>query len=289
MVIRRYITQSKNHVPPSLYDEEYFCDVCGGYEEYRKSKGLSLPPFLKEALRLANLAFCDVVLDIGCGRGEMVTHCSSYGIFSVGVDYSASAMRIARETAVSFPSHARFRASFVLADAECLPFRAEAFSLVFLMDLVEHLYPHQLERSLEEAYRVLKPNGRLVIHTSPNALIMKYGVPILRILAFSKGEKVLGISYKTKDPRKAQDKILHVNEQSPIGLKRKLREIGFGQIKIIVKGVERETQFEKYIRNFLPFLSGKLIKMLLKSPLGLFAENGFWAITSKKHKKSKIP
>lgn len=285
----RYVAQSKKYVLPSLYNEEYFYDKCGGYEEYRKSKGLSLPPFLKEALRMANLASCDVILDIGCGRGEIVMHSSSYGIFSVGIDYSVTAIRIVKETAVAFSTNARSRTSFILADAGYLPFKDEIFSVIFLMDVVEHLYPYQLESALEDIYQVLKPNGRLVIHTSPNALIIKYGVPLLRILAFLKSEKVLGISCKIKDPRKVQDRVLHVNEQSPIGLKRKLREIGFGQIKIIVKGVERETQFEKYLKNFLPFLSGNLIKMLLKSPLGLFAENGFWTIASKRHNKSKIP
>lgn len=212
-------------------------------------------------------------------------HCSSYGIFSIGIDYSASAMRIAKETAVAFSTHARLGAPFILADAEYLPFKAEVFSVTFLMDIVEHLYPNQLERALDDVKRVLKPNGCLVIHTSPNALVMKYGVLILRVLAFLKGGKVLGISYKTKDPRKVQDRYLHVNEQSPIGLRRKLRKLDFGQIKIIVKGVKRDTQAEKALGIF-PFFTGKLIKILLKSPLGLFAENGFWVIASKRHNKS---
>lgn len=233
-------------------------------------------------MREADLAFSDVVLDIGCGRGELVMHCSSHGVFSVGVDYSASAIRIAKETAVAFPAHDRSVAYFVLADAGCMPFRSNVFSVIFLMDIVEHLYPYYLKKALGEGFRVLKPNGRLVIHTGPNALIMKLGVPILRLLALLLDRTILGISYKTKNPRKGHARYLHVNEQTPVGLKRNLRGIGFAQIKVIVKGIERETQLEKALRSYLPF-SLKLAKILVKSPLGLFAENGFWAIASKEN------
>ncbi len=53
----------------------------------------------------------------------------------------------------------------VVAEAEALPFRAGAFDLVTLMEVIEHT--RSPARTLDETGRVLRPDGRLAL-TTPN-------------------------------------------------------------------------------------------------------------------------
>jgi SAM-dependent methyltransferase len=60
--------------------------------------------------------------------------------------------------------HALFRHTDVSADAHCLPFRDACFDAVVTFNTFEHLYdPVQAAREIE---RVLKPGGRLFLHTA---------------------------------------------------------------------------------------------------------------------------
>lgn len=56
-------------------------------------------------------------------------------------------------------------AADVLADLDrgCLPFRESSVAAIFLVHVVEHL--GDVIRTVEEAHRVLRPGGRLVIET----------------------------------------------------------------------------------------------------------------------------
>ena len=39
-----------------------------------------------------------------------------------------------------------------------------------IMDVVEHLYPHELSAAFDELHRTIRPGGVLVMHTSPNKI-----------------------------------------------------------------------------------------------------------------------
>ena len=67
-----------------------------------------------------------------------------------------------------------------MADAKGLPFDSAHFDRVLMFDVVEHLYPWELDRALAEIRRVLTSDGRLVIHTAPNRWYDKYAYPIVR-------------------------------------------------------------------------------------------------------------
>jgi predicted SAM-dependent methyltransferase len=55
----------------------------------------------------------------------------------------------------------------VQGDARCLPFKSEVFTTIYALDLIEHLKYAEVEVALKDWYRVLKPNGILIIKT-PN-------------------------------------------------------------------------------------------------------------------------
>ncbi|MCD6285390.1 MAG: hypothetical protein J7M39_05700, partial [Anaerolineae bacterium] len=52
-------------VPSVFYDEQYFLNVCEGYQEFRSSEGAYLSQRLAEALAVAGIATGMSVLDVG--------------------------------------------------------------------------------------------------------------------------------------------------------------------------------------------------------------------------------
>ena len=56
---------------------------------------------------------------------------------------------------------------FCKADATKLPFKDNSFDTIFNSEMIEHLYPQDSKKMLDEFFRVLKPGGKLII-TTPN-------------------------------------------------------------------------------------------------------------------------
>jgi len=91
-----------------------------------------------------------LVLDVGCGAGNMCHHLSRYGQV-LGVDVATKALAVAwRRGIPALP-----------ADAAALPFREGTFDLVALFDVLEHCRDDLAV--LLEARRVLKPGGLVAI------------------------------------------------------------------------------------------------------------------------------
>jgi len=201
-------------VRPDRYDEAYFLGSCEGYPEFITSEGAHLSRRLRQAFETAEVAPGMRVLDVGCGRGEVVRRCAELGIEAYGVDYAPVALRIAQDTG-----------SVYQADAKWLPFPDALFDRVLMFDIVEHLHPWELDQALAEVRRVLRSDGRLVVHTAPNAWYDRYAYPLVRLVRSLTGE---GEKYP-KDPRAIiPDNLdVHVNEQSVTSLRRVLQRRGF--------------------------------------------------------------
>jgi ubiquinone/menaquinone biosynthesis C-methylase UbiE len=101
------------------------------------------------------------VLDIGCGSGDLLEALSLRipASIYVGSDISAGRVRLAQ-------TRLGQRAALVQIGSGTLPFATESFDLVFITEVIEHLKnPNHL---LNEAYRILAPQGRLIL-TTPNS------------------------------------------------------------------------------------------------------------------------
>ena len=109
----------------------------------------------------ARLARGKRVLDAGCGAGYGSAELAQSALSVVGVDRAAEAIDFAR-AAYQFPNLAFERAS-----CAALPHRAETFDLVVAFEVIEHL--ENWREFLEEARRVLAPNGQFMVST-PNRL-----------------------------------------------------------------------------------------------------------------------
>ena len=104
----------------------------------------------------------DRILDLGCGTGLLCQQISqtldpALGGYVVGIDAAGNMIEAAREKRGS--AHCQFEAMA----AEQLSFDDAQFDAV-ISSLFYHHVPLDLkQRSLHEAFRVLKPGGRLVI------------------------------------------------------------------------------------------------------------------------------
>ena len=107
-----------------------------------------------------------LILDVGCGVGQVVAKIAEEGSECVGVDVSPIAIKTAvREVRKSTS------AFFMIASGYNLPFRQETFYTVGCFDMLEHL--NNPTKCLNEMSRVLKQNGTIII-ASPNLLCPVY-------------------------------------------------------------------------------------------------------------------
>ncbi len=106
-------------------------------------------------------------LDIGCGGGLLAEEFSRLGLKVTGIDPSATSLETAR-------AHARdsgLDIGYCRGEAEALPFRDASFDLVYCCDVLEHV--RDLDRSIAEAARVLKPGGLYLFDTINRTFLSK--------------------------------------------------------------------------------------------------------------------
>lgn len=208
-------------MPPELYDERYYLGACAGHEEWAASQGAEAHPLYLGSLRIARLRPGETLVDLGSGRGELLAVAVSEGAArAVGVEYSADAVSLAARTLEA--RGAGERAQVIHGDVRDVPLPGASADLVTLLDVVEHLAPSELDDTLAEAHRLLRPGGRLLVHTFPNRLVYDVTYRLLRRLWRS----------WPADPRLPYEHAMHVNEQSGRGLRRALRRAGFVDVRV---------------------------------------------------------
>jgi ubiquinone/menaquinone biosynthesis C-methylase UbiE len=218
--------QEQQPLPPSLYTEEYFLTACEGYDEFTSSEGEHLSRRLSAAFALAEVTPGMTILDVGCGRGEILRHCAKLGADAYGIDYAPVAVKMSQNVIQGIEGVAPGKTAVMQADAKYLPFATGMFDRVLMFDVVEHLHPWELHQAMLEVRRVLKPDGRFIIHTAPNVWYDRYAYPLVRQFRRLMGQ---GDQYP-KDPRQfgvSVNQHVHVNEQSMWSMNRALREAGF--------------------------------------------------------------
>jgi ubiquinone/menaquinone biosynthesis C-methylase UbiE len=211
---------------PNLYTEEYFLTACEGYDEFAASEGQHLSRRLAAAFELAEVRPGMQILDVGCGRGEILRHCANLGADAYGIDYAPVAVRMSANVIQSVSGVAPGKTAVYQADAKKLPFPTGYFDRVLMFDVVEHLHPWELHEAMLEVGRVLKPDGKFIIHTAPNVWYDKYAYPVVRQFRRLLGQ---GDNYP-KDPRQflvEHNQHVHVNEQSLWSMYQALHQAGF--------------------------------------------------------------
>ncbi|MFW5942528.1 MAG: class I SAM-dependent methyltransferase [Chloroflexota bacterium] len=225
--------QEGKSLPSTLYDEEYFLTACEGYDVFLESEGEHLSRRLNDAFAVADVQPGMRILDVGCGRGEILRHCMRLGVHAFGIDYAETATRMSlraiRAEQQKNDNHRDYSrkvgTGVCRSDAKKLPFPDASFDRVLMFDVVEHLYPWELQEAMLEVRRVLRPEGRFIVHTAPNRWYDQYAYPWVRRFRKFLGQ---GDRYPT-DPRAITpvNQEVHVNEQDILSMRRALRAAGF--------------------------------------------------------------
>lgn len=246
-------TESSRHmsVSPSEYTRDYYLSSCQGHEEFTSTKGRVLPLRLSLPLKLANLTAGMRVVDIGCGRGEIILQCAQRGSYAWGIDYAFPALELANE-AIQETTNRELNKflSIQQANALNLPFENGSIDIVFMLDVVEHLVPDELNQAFSEIKRILKPGGKLIIHTMPNLWYYHFGYPVYRFLQRLRGE------FLPADPRRRWTySHVHVNEQTPRSLKKSLTASGFQTRVWLQSTVSYEYEKNRFVRRGMELLT----------------------------------
>ncbi len=100
------------------------------------------------------------LLDAGCGTGGFLRFARGLGSVErlAGVDVSAEAIELARGSLPDAELH--------VGPLTAVPFADGSFDLVTLNDVLQHIDEADVEASLRELRRVLKPGGALLVRTN---------------------------------------------------------------------------------------------------------------------------
>jgi SAM-dependent methyltransferase len=208
-------------VAASTYTADYYETCCGDFDSWTPDGSKPISGIYQFAADNLGLRAGVTLVDIGCGRGELVTLAAQRGATAIGVEYSPDALALAQQTLDGYGQ----TAELVQADARRIPVEDATADAAALLDVVEHLTPDELAGSLSEAHRMLRPGGRLLIHTLPNRLV--YDVTY----------RAIRLSWPPRwrswpaDPRQEIEREMHVNEQTLGGLRRALRNAGFDPVE----------------------------------------------------------
>jgi SAM-dependent methyltransferase len=212
-------------VAADLYDQSYYLEWCAGYPEWAASGGAEASALYAGSLEKAGFRAGEVVVDLGCGRGELLAEAVDRGApRAIGVEYSEAALALARTTL-----HKRGvegRAEVLHADARAIPVPDGTADLVTMLDVVEHLTPEELDRTLAEVLRITRPGGRVLVHTLPNRLIYDVTYRAQRMLTPDR------LRSWPKDPRIDLERLMHVNEQTRRSLAAALGRAGFADVSV---------------------------------------------------------
>lgn len=127
--------------------EFYEKDACA------RHAGSELTMVHEVSLNMADIHCHDIVFEVGCGGGALLSEISKNCSFTVGFDVS--------ETQIKYAKRGCRNAFLVVGDAGRLPFRDNVFTKGFAVEVLEHL-PNP-SNVVAEAHRVLRQGGELII------------------------------------------------------------------------------------------------------------------------------
>lgn len=158
------------------------------------------------------------VLDLGCGTGRCTLKCVEKGIHVVGTDISRGMLNVAIHNTVKHKE----LITFLLGDAENLPFEEGSFDAVISFGTLHHL-PNP-KHAIEEIGRVLKVGGFFFAH-EPNSRDFLY--PIDNFIA----KKIVKVKEEHYHGRLNPDDVkIWLND---VGINTKIRTSGYRFIPYI--------------------------------------------------------
>lgn len=248
-------------VDPSIYDKDYFLKDNEGWREWEGNIETDLHPKFKRALELAGSVNGKNVLDIGCGRAELVYYCVKRGARACGIDYSPAAIGIAAETIDRLPQALRPSAKAIFGDIGNYD-PPDKYDIVFMIEIAEHMHDWQLKEGFEKIDKILTSDGKLIIMT-PNYLYEKILSPLKRILNIPVNcikwpLRILGGRYKPSSFKELIGKIFRVKmDRGELNRKMHVNVTTRGTLKRLLSGFDVKIWCEDHSKNLLSLLTGR--------------------------------
>ena len=149
---------------PRRHGDSIFID--GGYQHKARTEGFVVQRFWHWEKERIVRKFCapspgDRVIDVGCGSGVVTDLLASLGARATGIDANPSAIEYAQRT------FARPNLDFKCSLVEDLDFEPGSVDRIYCLEVIEHLYEHQVRSLLALLQQLLRPGGVLTL-TTPN-------------------------------------------------------------------------------------------------------------------------
>lgn len=279
-------------VPPTEYDKDWISETWGwdDAEEFVRSGGLHIRPRVAMALEMAQLEKGMKILDVGCGRGEVVLHCARKGIASVGIDYSPDAIDLAQKAKDNIPPEARDISQFIHGDINDMRDSLGPFDRILLLDILEHLHDYELIPLLNKLKTLLSSEGSIVIHTLPNRWV--YDITYTRIMR-------VFMPWLQKNPRSEKEQAIHINEMSIMHLDQLLRHCGLDCRVYLKEALTAQAAWHSrsmlkgsrrvLYRWFQNPITAALYRLAAWTPLRLLIVNDIFCIAQDRNSPGHLP
>ena len=139
--------------------EKDFFDKLAEVESYNVFTDSANQKIIQTVEHLLNVKSGDQIIDFGCGSGVFTGLLQAKGYRCIGIDLSEKLLKRGKQQIPQI--------DFLQADVELLPFLDNSVDAIMLSCLLHHL--PDPSRCIQEVFRVLKPNGRVVAF-DPNRL-----------------------------------------------------------------------------------------------------------------------
>ncbi len=96
-----------------------------------------------------------IFVEMGCGTAYSSTRITNQGRRLIGLDFSAVALKIAQDSA--------HMDALIRATIFATPFRSDSIDGIWNLGVMEHFSESEIQRSLQEFRRVLKPDGVIIL------------------------------------------------------------------------------------------------------------------------------
>ncbi len=134
-----------------------------GLKQHEEGHSLKAPIKASRILTLAHFSLSDVIVDIGCAKGEVLAGLISYASCGIGIDLSLTALQKAVKDE---------KIHYLCADVNNIPLADEMATKIIAVDLLEHV-PNPKQAVLEMK-RVLSTKGEMVIEVPYQGILAKW-------------------------------------------------------------------------------------------------------------------
>lgn len=223
-------------VPSTHYNQKYFQEMFKSPQLDTKPKLSDFSRKYKEISSLLKLKKGDSVVDFACGNADLSFYLSLlYNPHITAIDYSKDAIKIATTKLKKFSQHYQDKhITLIHSDNQHLP-KLKNIKAVYLADVVEHLYPQELE-SLLKTFSQWGTNPYLLIHTD-NSLYQFFIRPFINLAQLILHPS----SYKQIFSSLKMDYRMHINLTNPRKLKKTLEKQNYYHLKTLYPSIDPET------------------------------------------------